>query len=124
MRKIAIIKTDHRWDDYDNQQVLIDKITDFTEVDDATYAILINAQYHNGFRVLAQPVDQERFIQETVADYLEMIKEQERKDAERKAAEAEKKRQRDLKKKAKTEEEQKKLLEDLIKIHGVPEGLK
>jgi Lon protease-like protein len=122
MRKIAIIELVNHWDNYDNERVLIDKITDFTVVDDETYGILVKASYRKGFKVIEQPEDQEAFIEATVADYLESIKAEKLK--EEKLNEAEKKRQRALKRQAKTEADQKKMLEDLIKIHGVPDSLK
>lgn len=122
MRKIAIIKTTTHFYNYgDDHDTVIEKITDFEEVDDETYELLYKVQSEYGFVIIEQPIDQRKFIIDTVKGVTARIKKFEEERALRKAQEEAKKEERAIRKKAKDEAAEKKLLTKLIQKHGVPE---
>lgn len=77
MKKIAILKVRNFYNNYDDYEKIIDKITDFTEVTDEVFDILSKAQYENGFSVIEVVTNIENFITNTVADYLAMVEKRE-----------------------------------------------
>ena len=125
MRKIAIIKTgDSCYSRYEDDSLLIDRITDFQEVDDETYKLLTQARadYTLGFTfdIIEVPLDQKQCILDTVDAYKAKI---EKVRAEAKAAQekAEQKKAKDRAlNKAKQEAKEKELLAKLAKKHGLP----
>lgn len=120
--KIAIIKTDTHFSSYgDDYDTLISKITDFEEVDSETYQLLIRYQSEYRYQILEQPIDQRKFIIDTVSNIKDRIKKLEEEKSQKKAQEEAKKEERALRKKAKDEAAEKKLLTKLIQKHGVPE---
>jgi len=70
-RKIAIIKTRDYYPGYgdDGFEVIIQSITDWTEVTDDEYKTLNAASATLGFKILEQPIDTPKFVAKTVADY-------------------------------------------------------
>jgi len=113
--KIAII-TSEKIADYDGiEYAVASKCTEFEEVDEKTYKLLVSAQYKYNFRVIRSPDDLKLFIKNTVSDYMEYIKKEEarilseKKERERKKLE----RQKAMEKTKK--EEKLKLYEELKK---------
>lgn len=120
MHKIAILRTKDHYYDYGDWTVVIEKITDFEEVDDETYKILVSGQIEFDYKIIELEVNQSQFIIDTVAKIADRIKKNEESKARKKAEEAAKRQERLLKKKAKDEAAEKELLSTLIKKHGVP----
>jgi hypothetical protein len=120
MRKVAILQDCWNYDDYSNSQRIIEKITDFTEISEEDYHLLVNASHQQGFTVIHMPSNTQEFITNTVQAYLEKIKSEEEKrkkeEARRKAIREENKRRQ----KEKEEEAERKKLEELIRKHGIP----
>jgi ATPase subunit of ABC transporter with duplicated ATPase domains len=120
MRKIAILQDCWNYDSYSNAERIIEKITDFVEVSDEDYNLLVNASHQQGFTVIQMPSNTQEFVENTVQAYLESIKAKEEK---RRKAEQERKRLREENKrrqKEKEEEAERKKLEELIRKHGIP----
>lgn len=118
MPKIAIVFGDYRHSDDDDYNRVIASITDWAEVSKEELKILKDAEWHEGYQVLVQPDNQVEFINNTVAKWLEIIKEKEEKRKERQAkanATRAKKAAEEAKKK---EEKEKKLLEELQAKYG------
>lgn len=123
MRKIAIVLYDQDRDyDYDNTVIntAIHSITDWTEVTDEEYALLVEAAKHRAnmpkgrsFMVVARPADERSFIYKTVEQYKEMAAKWEAEKAAEKLAKEEKRRAAALKKRAKDEAAEKALLAQL-----------
>lgn len=115
MRKIAIITT---YTNYDNYDVLVDSITDWSEVSDYDYQILVAESHNTGnFQVIERLDAKPDFIPKTIADYLQKAKEEaENKRRAEQAAKA-KKEAAALKKKAKTEADELALLRQLQEKH-------
>ncbi len=120
MKRIAIVETLETYNNYDSYDRIVDKITDFADVEDEVYKKLINAQHKFGFSVVLIPTDLNGFIENTVAKYDKMVSEE--LENQRKASEktAEKRRLNLAKKKKEAEAKEKKKLEELIKKHGIP----
>lgn len=125
MHKVAIIKVDYSYnydDDYSSSQMIVNSITDWTEVSDEQFKLLRNAERLQGdFRVIEQPYDTGEFIRKTVADYIAA-------EEKRIAAEATAKRKRDeaaqkkkLAKLARDEASRRQMFEELQKEFGVQE---
>lgn len=90
MRKIAIITTRDLYFNYDDDRhVIVDSITDWTEVSEEDYTLLNKAaNYRGGFAVIEQPTAPKEFIKKTIEDYIKFEKaEQEKRDKEKKARE-------------------------------------
>jgi len=125
MRKIAIIQFKEinvEYDDYgDMTKMIASKITDWTEVDDATYTALHYFQVQGKYRIIEFIPNQEQFILDTVEQYKEYVKvQQARLDKVRKEKQ-EKHRQKQIAKHAKTVAEKKALLEQLKVELGIKE---
>lgn len=123
-RRIAIIVSSSS--NYENFELVIDKITDFVEVSDDDYAILNASQYHEGYQLVEAPL--------CTKDYLEGILKRARERQElrakeelriKKATEAAREKQRRAKELAAKDRADKeavreqKLLEELAKKLGV-----
>lgn len=120
--KVAIIKTkEHYYDDYVDDIVV--GITEWSTVSPDELKILQKASlesYTHGerFIVIEQPINQDEFIMKTVEDYLKAAKlKEEKAEAARKERER-KKAQAAIKKRAKTEEDERRLLEELQKKYA------
>lgn len=123
MRKVAVILHRYSYDTYSDYDKIIEKITDFAEVTNEDYNLLVQASHEQGFQILEVPINQQEFIANTVADYLKIAKAEEEK---RRKEEAKRKAQREEAKrkvKQKTEEAERKKLEELIKKHGIPQDM-
>ena len=85
-RKIAIIKTDtHYHDEYgDSYSKIVDSITDWQEVTDEQFKMLVAAQNRFNFKIIEQPADTPAFIAKTISAYLKMVEELKVKEAEEK----------------------------------------
>lgn len=86
--------------------------TDWTEVTEQEFKALKTWEGGGDFTVLEMP-EPEKFIKKSVAEYLNYVQRLEREEQQRKAKQEERKRQRELKKLAKTEEQERLLLEEL-----------
>lgn len=115
MRKIAIIKPREIYAAYDDVEKIIERITEFTEVDAETYELLRRAQHEFEFVLIEQPVDQQKFVLDTIEDYKKLIvmAEQKKKEAEKLAAQ--KKLERRMKVDMKKQEERLKIFQELQK---------
>jgi len=85
--KIAIIKTkDVYYNHGDDCDTIISSITEWTVVTDDEYSLLQKAAakmpYGEQFQIFEQPVDTKVFIAKTIADYIELVKQAEVKEAE------------------------------------------
>ena len=126
IHRIAIIQSQDLWSyDYEEHSKIISKITDFSEVDHETYENLRQASIRFGFIVIEQPIDQESFIKETVADWLKFVEAEQKRQAEEKAKNEAKRRERLAKAEAKRKqkeqadtESQRALFEELKKKFG------
>lgn len=100
LRRIAIVQSKDLWSyDCEEHFKIIEKVTEFTEVDFQTYELLKKASIRYGFIVVEQPINQEAFIKKTVSDWLKFVAAEEKAAAEAQAK-AEAKR---LERKAKAE---------------------
>lgn len=120
--KIAIIKTDYRYQEYDEcDKEIMRSITEWTTVSDEDFTLLREAAGHSNryggenFYVVEQIIEADTFVTKTVADYLKVVKKRKAEEDRLKKEAAEKKAQRELKKRAKTEEAERKLFEELQK---------
>jgi hypothetical protein len=119
--KIAIITTAELYYNYgDDRNVVVDSITDWTEVSDEEFKMLSVAQNSLGFTLLEQPTDVPKFVAKTVADYLQMVENQKKKDAEEKLRREEAALQRKIKKEAKDQKTKLAMLKKLSDELGVP----
>lgn len=116
MRKVAIVIGLESYDyDSDSYRTVATSITDWVEVSDDDYKILIDNQWRSNFRVIEQPKHPEDFIKKTVADYLKAAKEEQlRQEAEKKKRE-EAALQRRVKKEMRDKEKARKIYEELKK---------
>jgi hypothetical protein len=115
--KIAILKTREftNYSDYDGYSVekIIESITDWTEVSDEDFKILVNFSTSKGFVVLEQPVDTKTFVAKTVAEYLIFVEALKRRQEEEKKKREEAALNRKLKKEFKESKSKKALYEQL-----------
>lgn len=122
MHKIAIVKVSNEYSDYDKETVRT-SITDWTEVSDEDYKILMGAAQSshgaNYFMVLEQPVNVGGFVANTVEAHLKIAKANEA----RRKAEVDKRKKEAEKKKAiadaKKATKEKNELEALLKKNGL-----
>lgn len=121
MKKIAIIKIQESYLNYDHELV-VERVTEFQEVDDETYGILVNAQHANNFRIIEYPANPEEFILKTVTDYKNKILREEKKRQQEIEDANKAKLARALKRKAANEKKEKELLAELVRKHGVPDA--
>ena len=100
-RKIAIITSRDTYCGYDDEdyQRIIESITDWDEVTDEEFKTLQFAAPRLGFSILERPIDAPKFIAKTIADYKAICKAE----AEREAAEREKREKAALERKFKKE---------------------
>jgi hypothetical protein len=125
VRKVAIIKGRELcfgYNDYDDTYSKVaNSITDWTEVTDEEYDLLVKAQRydcHDFFTIIERPIDEPKFIANSVADYVKWAKkEQDKRDAEE-AARRELALQRKLKREAKTKADRQKMYEKLQQEFG------
>lgn len=101
MRKVAIIRCDTHYDDYDSHSTIVSIIDTWTEISDEDLTHLRAAGYRDNFTIIEQPLDQGAFIKDTIATYIEkekarVAKEKEEKE-KRAGAALKKKLQKDLK---------------------------
>jgi len=118
MKEVAIIDLYDR-DGYDNFNKIVNSITDWSVVSDEDFALLRKAVARKYELTLIERKDRdEKFIPTLIADYIKLEKaEQEQEEKEK--AERERRREANaLKKKAKTEANEKKLLVALLEKHG------
>lgn len=125
--KIAIIKsrTFENYSDYDDYSIqrIVETITDWEEVSDEDYRILVAAQSRHNFQVLEQPVDTKQFIAKTISEYREFVKAEEKRLAEEKRQREEAALQRKFKKELKDKASKEKMLAKLVAELG-PDSVK
>lgn len=109
--KIAIIRTRtfENYSDYDSYSIqrIVESITDWEEVSDEDYKMLISAAGRLGFQVLEQPIDTKKFIGKTIADYKAFVQEEKRQREEAAL-------QRKFKKELKDQRSKEKMLQKLV----------
>jgi hypothetical protein len=108
MKKIAILKYNNQcYYHGDGDELWIaNSISDWTEVSDEDYNILIQAQNTYTFRVIERPENEKEFIEKTVSHYIKVVKERNEKMKQQREIE-------DKKKREKAEARDKKKLEQL-----------
>ena len=110
MKNIAIIKTEFS---SDLDSYVARSITDWSEVSDEHFKILMENQWAEDYRVLERPINEPEWVANTIASYVkkvEKLEEQKKKDAEERAK---KKLEADKKKKEKEAQKEKELFEQL-----------
>lgn len=114
--KIAIIKTRtfENYSDYDSYSIqrIVESITDWEEVSDEDYKMLISAAGRLGFQVLEQPIDTKKFIGKTIADYKAFVQEEKRQREEAAL-------QRKFKKELKDQQSKEKMLQKIVAELGL-----
>ena len=114
--KIAIITTRDIFSNYgEDHSVIVDSISDWQEVSHEDYALLCKAQArtYGAFHIIEQPTDTPKFIARTIADYLKLAAEDEKKAAEGKVKREKASIERKHKKELKDKESKLKLLKQL-----------
>lgn len=111
-KKIAIIKEYNHYDN-DYNEKLINSISDWSEVSDEEYKMLVSYQIKGNY-TLIERIDSPEFIKKTVGDYLEWASAEEK----RKMFLAEQRAKRKILKTTKKEEEERKLFEELSKKYA------
>lgn len=118
MREIAIVTYRDKYVNYDDYERVVDSITDWTEVSEEDYKLLLSFSSKRNWTILERLDKKPGFVPNTVKAALEEVRlEEERQRIAKKEAER-KKQERLLKKKAKDEAAEKKLLEELLVKHG------
>lgn len=110
MKKIAIITVRDVSIGYEDQDTIVQSISDWAEVSDEEYTLLRRYLPSDTYILEFTPVEE---IPLLVKDFLKKAEAEKEAELARKKAAAKKKRERDLKKKAKTEEQERLLLEEL-----------
>lgn len=64
-RRIAIIKASNS-SNYENFELVIDKVTDFVEVTDEDYHLLYAAQHHEGYQLIESPLSTKDYLKEVL----------------------------------------------------------
>lgn len=117
MREIAIITT-KSVEYYDDYSKIVDSITDWSEVSDEDYKLLVRFSNKYDWTVIERLDKKPGFLLSSVKAALDEVKlEEERQRLDKEEADR-KKQERLLKKKAKDEAAEKKLLEQLLAKHG------
>ena len=117
MREIAICTVRELYN-YDDYTKIIDSITDWTEVTDEEYNLLVKFSNNYNWSVIERLDKKPNFVLNTVKAALEEVRrEEERRRVEKEKADK-RKQERLLKKKAKDEAAEKELLEQLLAKHG------
>lgn len=121
MKRIAIFEILDRYgnDDYDHERV-IEKITDFADVEEDVYERLVKAQYEYGYKIAVIPTDIKKFVNDTVQNYDAMITQKAEEQRKAKEIAEEKRRKNAAKNKALEEEREKLKLQELLRKHGIP----
>lgn len=118
MRKIAIVTVKEQWNSYDDYCKVIESITEWSEVSEEDYELLVKFSYNHDWKVIERLDSDPTFIPRTVeAAIREAHLEAEKVEKQHQAADK-KKQERLLKKRAKDEAAEKKLLEQLLAKHG------
>jgi len=118
-RKIAIITgreistySDHD-DDYSSPRRVVESITDWEEVSEEDYRLLLSCQNYLNFSIIEQPTNQKQFIEKSIASWKKRCEETQRLQLEQKQAREAKALAAKIKKQARTREAKLKLLEQL-----------
>lgn len=116
--KIAIIKTRtfENYSEYDSYSIqrIVESITDWEEVSDDDYNLLVSASSRSGYQVLEQPTDTKKFIGKTISDYKKFVEEENARLAEEKKQREEAALQRKFKKELKDQKSKEKMLQKLV----------
>jgi len=88
-KKVAIVTGNEMYDSHlEESKFFIESITDWVDVTEEEYNILNAARYTYNYRIVVRPIDTKQVVVETIAEYLEKIKQ----DEEKKKVEKEKRR--------------------------------
>lgn len=117
MREIAIITTKSA-EYYDDDSKTVDSITDWSEVSDEDYELLVRFSNKYDWTVIERLDKKPGFLLNSVKAALDEVKLEEERQRIAKVESDRKKQERLLKKKAKDEAAEKKLLEQLLAKHG------
>ncbi len=117
MREIAIITT-KSVEYYDDYSKIVDSITDWSEVSDEDYKLLVHFSNKYEWMVIERLDKKPGFLLSSVKAALDEVKLEEERQRLAKEEVDRKKQERLLKKKAKDEAAEKKLLEQLLAKHG------
>ena len=113
MTKLIAIVKPKRIDCYDDYSVLVESITDWSEVTDEEYALLYNWSNKYDYTVITRLDKQPDFLPKTISAALEEAK-KEQEYLEKQKQEAQKlKLERELKRRARNEKKERELLEAL-----------
>jgi 2-phospho-L-lactate transferase/gluconeogenesis factor (CofD/UPF0052 family) len=118
-RKIAILKADYIYDNYDNTRYLFEHISEWTIVSEEEYTLLKEYSYQKGFQVIETPVDQAAFIKETVTSLLAEAEAEKKAEEVRKAKEKVAREANRVKQANRAREEKLKKLQQLQKELGI-----
>ena len=89
VHKIAIIVSGYSYNHNDDYSRVVESITDWTEVSDSDFKLLKESSGRRGFDIIEQPVDTPGFIRTTVAEEIELARQEaEKKEKEKKARDA------------------------------------
>jgi hypothetical protein len=111
-RLIAIIKSRYI-ERYDNYSVLVESITDWSEVTDEEYALLCNWSNKYDYTVITRLDKQPDFLPKTISAALKEAKKEQEELEKKKQEEQKLKLERELKRKARNEKKERELLEAL-----------
>lgn len=113
MRKIALVRI-RDWYDHDSESrnLIAQSITDWVEVPESDYQLLLYYQ-KDGWSIVEQPLNQQDAVVKTVEDAIKIAKRRKKQEDEAKAKAEEKKLQAKLKREAKTKEQREKLFMEL-----------
>lgn len=119
IRKVPYVYYDSYGDNY-GDVLVANSITEWEEVTDEEYELLLRAEQHHGtFKVIEQVVNQKEFIAKTVSDYKKLLAAEEARLADEKRKKEEAALQRKFKKELKDKESKQKMLEKLASELGV-----
>jgi len=119
IRKVPYAYYDSYGDNY-GDVLVANSITEWEEVTDEEYELLLRAEQHHGtFKVIEQVVNQKEFIAKTVSDYKKLLAAEEARLADEKRKKEEAALQRKFKKELKDKESKQKMLEKLASELGV-----
>lgn len=117
MREIAIITVKELWH-YDDYSRVVESITEWTEVSDEDYKLLVKFSSNYDWNVIERLDKKPSFVLNTVKAAIEEVRLAEEREKKVKEEADKKKQERLLKKRAKDEAAEKKLLEQLLAKHG------
>jgi len=113
MTKLIAIIRGRELHDYESYSMIIESITDWSEVSDEDYQILKQHQYNGGDFTIIERIDSEEFISKTVEDYLKKARKLEAARLKKIKEKEKNKLQKELNKKASTEKAERQLLAEL-----------